>query len=192
MDTREMTEPDDLLTTGVVARLLGVSRQHVVDLCDRGEVACVRVGSHRRIPSREVDRLTRSELTRGQEKSLWLHQALLVNLLSDPEGVIAKARANIDRWERVHRADGMTAGYLEEWRRILRAGVDDIAETATSTAVHACELRQNTPFAGVLSDETRMQVLRSFARHWEAEHRHERSHEHSRAHVAHRRQAVGA
>jgi len=183
MDTGEVTDPNDLLTTGVVARLLGVSRQHVVDLCDRGEVACVRVGSHRRIPSREVDRLTRSVLTREQEKSLWLHRALLANLLSDPEGVIVKASANVARWERVHRADGITAGYLREWRSILSAGVDDIAETATSTAAHACELRQNTPFAGVLSDETRMQVLRSFGRHWEAEH--------SRAPLTDRHRAVG-
>ena len=130
-------------------------------------------------------------LTREHEKSLWLHRALLVDLLSDPEGVIAKARANIDRWERVHRADGMTAGYLLEWRRILRAGVDDIAETATSSAVHACELRQNTPFAGVLSDETRMRVLRSFARHWEAEHRHGQGLQPSRARIAGHRQALG-
>ncbi|RUP04163.1 MAG: DNA-binding protein, partial [Mycobacterium sp.] len=38
-----------LCTTGEVARRLGVSRQHIVDLCDQGALPCVMVGSHRRI-----------------------------------------------------------------------------------------------------------------------------------------------
>lgn len=40
---------DDWLSTGDVAEILGVSRQHVVDLCDRGDLPCTRFGSHRRI-----------------------------------------------------------------------------------------------------------------------------------------------
>jgi excisionase family DNA binding protein len=44
-----------LLSTGEVAGLLGVSRQHVVDLCDRGDLIFVRVGSHRRVPQFEPD-----------------------------------------------------------------------------------------------------------------------------------------
>jgi excisionase family DNA binding protein len=46
-----------LLSTGEAAGLLGVSRQHVVDLCDRGDRIFVRVGSHRRVPRFELDRL---------------------------------------------------------------------------------------------------------------------------------------
>ena len=49
---------EPLLRTGDAARLLGVSRQHVVNLCDRGEIACVFVGSHRRIPADEIQRLS--------------------------------------------------------------------------------------------------------------------------------------
>ena len=40
---------ETMLKTGEVARLLGVSRQHVADLCDGGKVKHVRVGTHRRI-----------------------------------------------------------------------------------------------------------------------------------------------
>jgi hypothetical protein len=29
---------DDLLRTGDVARILGMSRQHIADLCDRGHI----------------------------------------------------------------------------------------------------------------------------------------------------------
>jgi excisionase family DNA binding protein len=35
-----------LLSTGDAASFLGVSRQHVVDLCDRGDLIFVWVGSH--------------------------------------------------------------------------------------------------------------------------------------------------
>ncbi|WP_147287746.1 helix-turn-helix domain-containing protein, partial [Kytococcus sedentarius] len=38
-----------LLKTGRVAEILGVSRQHVVDLCDRGDLPSIRIGAHRRV-----------------------------------------------------------------------------------------------------------------------------------------------
>lgn len=159
----------DMLRTGDVARSLGVSRQHVVDLCDRGEVTFTFVGKHRRIPSSEVARLL-GTLTRDQERSLWLHQALLGELLSHPTETLDKARANIRRWRGSHRADGMTVRYLNEWSDVIDAGLDRVVEVVTSKAPYACELRQNSPFAGVLPGDTRMQVLNSFNQHWSVEH----------------------
>ena len=43
------TDPNELLSTGEVARILGSSVQHVVDLCQRGEMPYAMVGTHRRI-----------------------------------------------------------------------------------------------------------------------------------------------
>ncbi len=163
-------ENRDPLRTGDVARLLGVSRQHVVDMCDRGELSFIRVGSHRRISRREVSRIT-SALSREQERSLWLHQALLSELLTQPTEVIDKAREHLDRWRSVHRPDGMTVHYLDEWSEVLDAGLDTVIETLISRTPKSCELRQNTPFAGVLPDDTRVRVLRSFNQHWSREHR---------------------
>jgi hypothetical protein len=129
----------------------------------------VRVGSHRRVPGREVDRLL-GHLTREQERSLWLHQALLGEVLARPDDAIAAARANVDRWSASHRPDGATAASLAEWSRILDAGVDAVADTLVSRSPRACELRQNTPFAGVLPDDARARVLRAFNRHWSRDH----------------------
>lgn len=118
------------------------------------------VGAHRRIPLSEVDRLRGpTRLTSEQVKSLRLHQALIGDLLADPEGVIAKARDNIDKWLPQQRADGMTALYLHQWEEILDAGVDRIIDALTSTDEQACELRENSPFAGVLTQERRSRVL---------------------------------
>jgi excisionase family DNA binding protein len=159
-----------MLKTGEVARLLGVSRQHVANLCDRGEVEHVRVGAHRRVPRREVDRLLGNRLTREEEKSLRLHQALLTQMLAEPNAVIAKARDNLNRWTSMHRPDGMTVRYFEQWRRVLDAGLDAIVDVVNSPSQEARELRQNSPFAGILPDETRLRVLRAFKDHWNREH----------------------
>jgi excisionase family DNA binding protein len=159
-----------MLKTGDVARFLGVSRQHVADLCDRGEIEHVRVGTHRRVPRSEVDRLLGNRFTREEEKSLRLHQALLTPLLAEPDAVIAKARDNLTRWAGQHRPDGMTMRYFEEWKRVLDNGLDTIVDVMISPSQQARELRHNSPFAGVLPDETRLRVLRTFKDHWSREH----------------------
>ncbi|SON61353.1 hypothetical protein MSIMFI_02858 [Mycobacterium simulans] len=161
---------ETMLKTGEVARLLGVSRQHVANLCDRGDIEHVRVGAHRRVPSREVARLMGNRLTREEEKSLRLHQALLTQVLAEPDVVISKARDNLVRWTTMHRPDGMTVRYFEEWKRVLDGGLDAIVDVVNSPSREARELRQNSPFAGVLPDETRLRVLRTFKDHWNREH----------------------
>jgi len=161
-----------MLRTGDVARRLSVSRQHVVDMCDRGDIRFVAVGTHRRIPMSEVDRLVHGprELTREQSKSLWLHRAVLGRLMLDPNGVIGQARDRLDRWSAVHRPDGKTIGYFNAWREVLDSGIDRVVEALTSTDELSCELRQNTPFTGVLSQDERLQVLRNFNDYWTRQH----------------------
>lgn len=159
-----------LLKTGIVAQMLGVSRQHVVDMCDRGEMACVRVGTHRRVPLREVENITSKRLTREEERSLWLHRAVVPKLLVDQESVISKARENLRHWRGLHRQGGMTLAYFTMWERVLNGGLDAIVEVMTSRSEEARDMRQNSPFAGSLSDKTRARVLRSFNEHWTRDH----------------------
>ena len=166
-------EHDELVSTGAAAQLLGSSRQHVVDMCSRGDLPYVWVGRHRRIRKSAIASIARHEregLTRDQERSLWLHRAVLAHLMSQPAEVLDLARQNALRvLEQQHRVS-MTSNWLEEWLRILDRGVDDVAETLTSRAPLAVELRQNSPFAGVLPQDTRSKVLAAFAQHWREEH----------------------
>lgn len=161
---------NDWLTTGETATMLGVSRQHVVDLCDRGELNFSRAGTHRRIRRSDVQRMLEPQLTREQERSLWLHRALLGPLMIDPTAVLEQAQENIRRWLPRHRADGMAASYLTQWQKLLDGGVDDVVDVLVGTDEHSSELRQNSPFAGVLADEDRRHVLSSFRDHWNQEH----------------------
>lgn len=60
------TLPDEL-TTGVAAEHLGVSRQAVVKMIERGELPAHKVGSHRRIRRTDVRELKRARRERQRE-----------------------------------------------------------------------------------------------------------------------------
>lgn len=64
----------------------------------------------------------------------------------------------------------MTARWLDQWQEGLDAGVDAVAEVLTSQGPAALDLRQNSPFAGVISPEVRSRVLSSFVRRSRRDH----------------------
>jgi hypothetical protein len=99
-----------------------------------------------------------------------LHQAVLAELVTDPEGVLARVQENLQRLRAQHPNRGMTAHWLGQWQEVLDAGVHAVADMLTSAGPEALELRQNSPFAGVITEEARSRVLASFRRHWRTDH----------------------
>lgn len=156
---------DELLTTGQAARLLGCSRQHVVDLCSSGRLRFEVVGTHRRVRRSEVERLRGHFLTRDQERSWWLHHAVAGCLVADLDAVSELARRRLVEMGERH-SGGVVVGSFEDWRRLLDGGPARVLEALTSRENWAVELRQNSPFAGVLSAEERQRVLASFRKYW--------------------------
>ncbi|GAA3664816.1 helix-turn-helix domain-containing protein [Microbacterium marinilacus] len=155
------------ITTGAAADLLGRSRQHVVDLCDRGVLPHARAGTHRRVDREAVERLLEPTMTYEQTRSLWLHRAVVGKLVLEPDRVLEKASENIARWRGRHRPDGKAVQYLDEWEQLISDGVEAVAKVLVDTGERARELRQNSPFAGVLSDRQRTQILDSFRADWD-------------------------
>lgn len=154
----------DLLTTGEVAKLLGVTTQHVRNLCDRGLLPYVHVGSHRRVHRADFEALQSRQkggLLREQVRTLWLHQAVAGKLVSNPERVLKIARRNLRKMRDTHPMGSITRQF-DEWQRLLDGPLIELLNVLTSTAPHAIELRQNTPFAGVLTENERTQVLNAF------------------------------
>lgn len=149
--------------------LLRSSRQHVVDMCERGQLPYVKVGAHRRLHRADVEALLRPELTRDQLKALWLHRAVAGRLVQNPDAVLAKAVSNLERLRDIH-PDGMAAMWLDRWRKVLSAGLETVLDVLVSRTPDAVELRQNSPFAGVLPEPERQAVLVAFADHWRSEH----------------------
>ena len=156
----------DLLSTGKAAKLLGCSRQHVVDLCDEGKLGCQRTGVHRRVRRADLEAFIGRRPRREQLRSLWLNRVVAGKLAQDPDRVLARARRNLERFQAIH-AGGTAVRWLDEWQRIIAQGPEAVMRTLTSEAPHAADLRQNSPFAGVLSESERRDVLESFTRHWE-------------------------
>ena len=56
----------------------------------------------------------------------------------------------------------MSSRWLDAWQSVLGGGPEAVLQTLTSQAPLAIELRQNSPFAGVLSDDERRAVLGAF------------------------------
>ena len=163
------TSGQDLLTTGEAAALLGSSRQHVVDLCERGHLVYVRIGTHRRLRRADVEALAKPTLTRDQERSLWLHRVVAGRLTMEPDGTLAKARANLDTLRRAHQGN-VAQRWIEQWQILLDGPIDSLLDILTSPTGRAIELRQNSPFTGVLSEQERQMTLSSFHAHWRRDH----------------------
>jgi excisionase family DNA binding protein len=152
-----------LLTTGEAAQMLNTSRQHVVDLCERGDLPFVTTGTHRRVRRVDVEALrTRTQrLTRDQRRSLWLGYATAGRLVADPVGVLETARKNLANLKQT-RTRGAGRRWLDEWEALLDGPVEGVLEALTSRTPRARELRQNSPFAGALTDRERSSALAAF------------------------------
>ena len=162
-DVIDESTSDELLTTGEAARLLNSSRQHVVDLCNRGDLPFVTTGTHRRVRRGDVDavRFRTARATRDQRRSLWLAHAVAGRVVADPERARAVAAANMQRMS--ESARGGASRWLAEWQQLLDGPIEQLVMEYTSPSPRGRELRQNAPFAGLLSDEERAQVLAAWS-----------------------------
>ncbi|MGH9011983.1 MAG: helix-turn-helix domain-containing protein [Acidimicrobiia bacterium] len=98
-------------------------------------------------------------MTRDQRRSLALHLAIAAELAARPESVLETARRNIA----VMRAAVPGAGHLlDEWNRILRLPTGLVASRMLDPSDHGRDLRQVTPFAGILDARSRGAVYRAF------------------------------
>lgn len=100
--------------------------------------------------------------TRVEEKSLAIHRAIAARLLTDPMPVLTKAHHNLDT---LRDSDlGHASHLLNEWDHLLNGPVDEIVTTLLARTQRAIDLRQMTPFAGVLTDAERRSILQSVPR----------------------------
>jgi excisionase family DNA binding protein len=166
-------DTEALLTTGEAAAALGCSRQHVTDLCRQGVLPFRTVGTHRRVARSDLERLAfqrdhepPADIVRQRLRSLWLHRAVAGRLAADPEGVMGIARLNLVRARMIH---PRSRPWIEAWQAILR-DPELVMDTLASTDERSHELRQNTPFAGVLDEGERSRILEAFAAWWSETH----------------------
>ena len=92
----------------------------------------------------------------AEDVSLELHRAVAERLLEDPT-LVERARERVVEWLR----DGSVARpYAEAWRAILLEPVEAVARFLVDPGERARQLRQTSPFAGVLNPRTRWAIWR--------------------------------
>jgi excisionase family DNA binding protein len=158
-DTVMAVDPDEQLSTGEAAKLLNSSRQHVVDLCEKGLLPFTTVGTHRRVRRGDVDAIRHrtDRLTQDEQRSLWLAYAVAGRIVSDPDAAIARALRNIDTMR--PRVRGSAGKWLDEWEKLLAGPIEMMLAAYTARDLRGRELRQHSPFAGLLDDAERTEVL---------------------------------
>lgn len=151
--------PEGVLTTGEAAKLLNSSRQHVVNLCRQGVLPFTSVGTHRRIRREDIEALKnrRDTLRREERRSLWLAYATAGEIVRDPDAAIERARQHITLARPMAR--GQARLWIDEWSRMLDGPVDALLATLTDPSLRGREMRQNSPFAGLIDDDERAAIV---------------------------------
>ncbi len=93
----------------------------------------------------------------AEKRSIAYHRLIAERMRCDP-AVLAGARARVRGWISV------TAGgpfYAHQWQEVLSRDVEAIAAFLVEDSELACELRQSSPFAGVLSPTERWHIWRA-------------------------------
>ena len=157
-----------------LARRLGVTGS-AVSQWERSEIdgsarvetiskALAALGEDLVISTRPRQRTASRSLSRREERvSLELHRAIAKKLIDDPEFVLGFVPANIDRMRRVVRGP-VAHGWLDEWATLARGSVGGLIDSMLGTDQRAIDLRQNSPFAGALTQEERIEAIERAAR----------------------------
>src|SRR3954468_22914369 len=85
------------------------------------------------------------------ERSLELHRAIVDRLRANPP-LIEVARDNLRRWAQRHQGSPSLLACDEEWQSILdENSFEAVLALLTENSERAQRLRQNSPFAGILT-----------------------------------------
>lgn len=91
--------------------------------------------------------------------SLEMGRIIAAELPNRPEW-IAKARENLARWTRLNAGAASLVRCYDEWKALLDLPVEQVCGILTAETGEGQRLRQNSPFAGVLSPQTVWDIKR--------------------------------
>ena len=101
-------------------------------------------------------------LLRHERRSLVLNTAVAARIAEDPERALTMARARLARFHALDADDWGHNPWLDSWDVLLDGPLDEILAVLVSTTQEGRDLRKNAPFAGVLTQDERAEVLADF------------------------------
>jgi len=100
-------------------------------------------------------------MTREDRRSLAYHTAVVGILRQDPALALARAKLSLERAEKIHPD---ARNLWDQWRRLLRLPIHELISNLLDPGMEARDMRQVSPFAGILGASERARVLRKFRR----------------------------
>lgn len=91
----------------------------------------------------------------AERRSLAYHRAIAGRL---DEALVAESLARVDR---LATEGQMHPAYAKRWRAVLALPIDLIGREIAADSVEARELRQSSPFAGILNEHERRRIIES-------------------------------
>jgi hypothetical protein len=89
----------------------------------------------------------------SERRGLALHEVIAERL---DEGMVEEARQRIDQ---LHDGGHLHPRYAERWRELLSRSIPEIAAAIVADDQDGRDLRQNSPFAGVLNEQERRRII---------------------------------
>jgi len=100
----------------------------------------------------------------ADRRKLALHRLVVEHIIADPVNTREIGLNNIAKLKSQYSRDGWgTNGlqWVEDWERLLNADNQDLLlQLCLSESQYACDMRQVSPFTGVLSNQERYQAIR--------------------------------
>lgn len=94
-----------------------------------------------------------------EARSLAMHVMIAEKIFRKPS-LLEGVRRNLERWK-AHYAEALPDG-LREWEHILTRPFPEIASIMTELSERGAQLRQSSPFAGILSSRERRRIHGAF------------------------------
>ena len=98
-------------------------------------------------------------MTREDLRSVAIHQAVVEKLKGNPTRALAKARQNLKTMSKKHPGAKKLFRLWEQW---LGLSINDLINCYLDSSLLARDMRQVTPFAGLLSAEERHKIILRF------------------------------
>lgn len=102
-------------------------------------------------------------LTREDERSLAYHEAIVKRLKEDPAQAIMAARKNLEMMRKRQLYAGKLFNRWDEW---LRLPTDELICNLLDPGLLGRDMRQVSPFAGILSARERLKIINTFRKRY--------------------------
>ena len=95
---------------------------------------------------------------REVQLNLAMHRAIAKKLLDRPQETTARALTNIPKI-RANVRGPRPESLVDEWETLLRGPIGPLLSAMLDESSHGIDLRQNTPFAGTLTQDERLAII---------------------------------